>query len=125
MGYKQWDKSSALVQKGMFGYKQKPGQPVVRAVAKSKLTCIDLGGAGDCGFRAAAAAMIDNILFKSRANQELARKLLEFHATYFEQERMPSRLMTPAEHFSILIEHSSRAKFLVELAYALRQATVN
>ncbi|KTD28895.1 hypothetical protein [Legionella micdadei] len=45
---------------------------------------IDVGGIGDCGFRAAATAMVDNILERpARENQELANYLLKLHSIYF------------------------------------------
>jgi hypothetical protein len=121
-------KLSTLVTSGMFGSKQKTSLPLVRAInSNPKLVCVDLGGAGDCGFRAAAAAMIDNILLvKSRANQALAKRLLDFHATYFEQQQISIRLITPVDHLAKLLESPyARAKFLGELAFALRQETVN
>ena len=73
--------------------------------------------------------MIDNILsLKSRANQELAQKLLEVHKVHFDQPQFPttSRLETQAEKTakqlaSLVEDPAKRAKFIVELAYALRQ----
>lgn len=109
-----------------FGYKR-------NSAVHSKLIPTHVGGKGDCGYRSAAVAMISNILsIKTRANQELAQKLLKLHATYFDQPQIPttSRLVTPAEQiakqFANLLEHPvNRAKFIIELAYALRQEAVN
>ncbi|CDZ76043.1 hypothetical protein BN59_00307 [Legionella massiliensis] len=123
------EKISTPVTSGFFGSKFKTDLPHnTRAVnTTSKLTYVDVGGDADSDFRSVAAAMIDNILLvRSRANQDLAKKLLEIHATHFEQTQIPVRLMTHAEILAKLLEApQSRAKFLNELAYALRQETVS
>lgn len=88
---------------------------------------IDVGGIGDCGFRAAATAMVDNILERpARENQELANYLLKLHSIYFPQQNTPTRLLTPVERLKKLVEAPvNRAKFVLEIAFALRQATVD
>ena len=94
--------------------------------SKSKLTYVNVGGNGDCGFRSVAAAMINNALFiKSSANQALAKKLLDLHAAYFEQR--PTRpLLTAVQRLDELLKLPTyRAQFLVELAYVLRQKAVD
>jgi hypothetical protein len=84
---------------------------------------VNVGGAGDCGFRAAAAAMLDNILTKPRLNQELAEKLLKLHNAYFPGKRA-ARLAS--EQIKMLIETpAERALFLSQLAYVLRQSAVD
>jgi hypothetical protein len=89
---------------------------------------VNVGGEGDCGFRAAAAAMIDNILTKPRTNQELAKKLLALHDKYFHEDhrKRAARLLKPSEQILTLTETpSKRALFLSQLAYALRQVAVD
>ncbi|MBA2651345.1 MAG: hypothetical protein H0U73_03635 [Tatlockia sp.] len=121
-------KTSTQVSLGIFGSQQKTNHPKLHAIdIKPKL--VDLGGDGDCGFLSAAGAMINNIvLIPSRANKNLAKKLLTFHETYFDQKEISKRLMEPDERLKELLKGLTlpeRAKFLAELAYALRQETVN
>lgn len=112
---------------GFFVDKIKTGTPIAHAVkAQQNKVWVNVGGTGDCGFRSAAAAMIDNVLVKPRANQGLAEDLIKLHADYFEQQAIQIRLLTSAEHLAKLVEAPiARAKFLSELAYALRQVTVD
>lgn len=92
----------------------------------NKLESVDVGGNGDCGFRSAAAAMIDNVLMKPRANQELAKRLLEIHDLYFSSQQSALGLMTHNARIKKLIEiPAARAKFLQEMAFALRQVAVD
>ena len=107
-----------------FGTKIRVSTPA-HTITKPKKVLVDMGGLGDSGFRSAAAAILDNIVLKKRTNQKLAEKVRELHANYFDQQPMPARLLTPSEHVAKLIETPvARARFISELAYALRQETV-
>lgn len=90
-----------------------------------QLTTVDLGGQGDSCFRAAAAAMIDNIFTKPAENIKLAESLCLIHSIYFQQREIPGRSTTFADLLKSLVQLPVRAKFLHELAYALRQITVD
>lgn len=111
---------------GFFGDKIKAGTPIAQAAkAKKNKVWVNVGGTGDF-FRSAAAAMIDNVLAKPRANQDLAENLIKLHADNYEQQPIQARLLTPAEHLAKLVEAPiARAKFLSELTDALRQVTVD
>jgi OTU-like cysteine protease len=102
--------------------------PVIPAEQPEPKLVVNVGGAGDCGFRAAAAAMIDNILTKPRANQELAKKLLALHDKYFHEDhrKRAARLFKPSEQIVALTETpTKRALFLSQLAWVLRQVAVD
>ena len=107
---------------GFFGNR---GHTAVLAGELSKKPrFVNVGGAGDCGFRSIAAGMIDNVLVNPRANEGLAAALLAYHAKYFEQPNR-ERYKTASEHFAQLVQRAQSRKFLSELAYALRQIAVD
>lgn len=107
-----------------FGGKIKTGTQA-QAVKPQKRFWVNVGGLEDSAFRAAAVAMIDNVLLKPKANQELAKYLIELHKKHFEQQQIPSNLLTSAERLAKLVEAPiSRARFISELSFALRQETV-
>lgn len=112
---------------GFFKANVAAGAPLYQTVSKPKPSFVDVGGTGDCGFRGAAAAMLSNCGDEpARGNQALAKYLLELHASYFPQQQIPDRLMTPVEHLAKLTEAPhNRAKFVLELSHALRQETVD
>ncbi|KTC84617.1 MULTISPECIES: OTU domain-containing protein [Legionella] len=112
---------------GFFKTNVRAGAPLYQTVSKPEPSFVDVGGTGDCGFRGAAAAILSNIGDEpARDNQVLAKYILEIHASYFSQQPIFDRLMTPVEHLSKLVEAPhNRAKFVLELSYALRQVTVD
>ena len=114
-------------QTGFFDTRVKAVPIPSPAVFAQKSNIINLGGnGGDCGFRAMAATIMDNIFVRPRANEELAKNILILHAHYFPQSPKAVRLMTNTQHFSSLASSpTSRARFLTELAYVLRQAAVD
>ncbi|WP_028388942.1 OTU domain-containing protein [Legionella fairfieldensis] len=89
------------------------------------LAFIDVGGEKDCGFRSVAAAMVSHIVFHPAFNQQLARKLLDHYYKYFTIELMTERYLTPADYFTFRIKATGRATFVNELAFVLRQVTVD
>lgn len=99
----------------------------IAQVSKPARKSIDVGGTGDCGFRSLAAGIVDNILSnKSRANQELISVLFERHFKYFPQPQPVGRLLTPAERLEQIVRNPfDMAKFIVALAYTLRQIAVD
>ncbi|WP_131782087.1 hypothetical protein [Legionella gresilensis] len=87
---------------------------------------VDVGSKnGDCGFRAIAAAIIDNVLTRRRLNQPLLVAILEQHSKYFNLPQAAG-LLTPIERLLQLIDRpSAMSKFLTEFAYTLRQIAVD
>src|SRR4051812_44573645 len=64
--------------------KSTPLSPAVKVARKP----INVGGVGDCGFKAVAAAIIANILNnQSAANEKVAHKLLQFYTQYITKEQ--------------------------------------
>lgn len=115
---------------GFFSAKTK----LVKPEKIEKLVCIDVGRGKDCGFRAAAVAMVDNILAKPRANEDLARKLLKLHQEYFPQPPIAKSfqqqysLRTPTKRLAMRVETRdvrAKANYLSELAFVLRQVAVD
>ncbi|WP_419419870.1 hypothetical protein ACNVED_00765 [Legionella sp. D16C41] len=90
----------------------------------TKRSLVDIGHE-DCGFRAVAAAIIDNVLSRRRLNQPLLVEILEQHSKYFTLPQAAG-LLTPAERLLQLINRpETMAKFVAEFAYTLRQITVS
>lgn len=91
----------------------------------SKPTFVDVGGNGDCGFRAVAAGLIDNFLSHPHVKGEWLNRLLTQHFKYFpEQRTTPAGLWTPAERMQQLLKHVRMGELLQTLAYTLRQMAV-
>lgn len=100
----------------------KPSIPSNRVFSKS----LDLGGQGDCGFRAMAAALVD--LAQVEGRQPLQQMLLKLFRTYHEQLHLKlkeGKLNLQPEHVQNLnwhnLTHWHVDKAIAVLAYALRQ----
>lgn len=94
-------------------------QPVLHS---SKRTLVDLGGAGDCGFRAIVAGVIENILSHPNQNDTLAKKLVDLHAQHFPTS---SRQRKASEQIKEYMQQPFPLRFLIDMAYALRQSGVD
>lgn len=104
--------------------------------APKKKRLHNVGGQGDCGFRALAAGMVDNIIANgrlvhvkpnqelSRANQEFCGRLLQQHLERFPHynEEIGEGLWTPIERLERM---RHKQGFIPDLAYTLRQAAVD
>lgn len=115
-----------MVQKNSTQFKPAFFGSRINKVLSSKLTYVNVGGNGDCGFRSVAAAIIDNFLFKkstveqAAADKALIKKLLGLHAFYLEKPKS----LSEQELVELLKQPAARAEFLVELAMVLRQEAV-
>ncbi len=93
----------------------------------NKSVFVDVGGNGDCGFRAVAAGLIDSFLVHPRGNGQWLTKVLANHFSYFPEQRtkLPG-LVTAAERMQHLINHRhlSMRELLQTMAYTLRQMAV-
>ena len=86
---------------------------------------VDVGDKKDCGFQAAAAAIISNGLTKPRTNHELLSLLLAHHTKYFTIGPVIGHSLTPAQRFEkMLAKPDIMAQFIRDLAYTLRQLAV-
>ncbi|MFC3909837.1 OTU domain-containing protein [Legionella dresdenensis] len=95
------------------------------ATEKDQAALVNMGGTGDCGFRAVAAAIIDNVFSNPHFNSKALARISVRHREYFPASQT-GRLTTPAEWF----KHQSRepalmAQFVRDLAYTLRQMAVD
>ncbi|WP_133128146.1 OTU domain-containing protein [Legionella nagasakiensis] len=101
--------------------------PVKTAVAATKLqpAFINMGGSGDCGFRAVAAGLIDNFLSGHRFKPDLISKVLKRHKTYFKEHRLDLVLATPLEELRELTRRVPMAELIQKMAYTLRQMAVD
>lgn len=101
----------------------------VKAVAepnKISKTLVDVGGEGDCGFRALAAAFIDNVLTHRYINPQAIKKLLDEH-----EQRYPAHqyhglaLPTPRDRMLELINHVPMSVLIPTMGDTLRQMAVD
>lgn len=85
---------------------------------------VDVGGTGDCGFRAVAAGLIDQFLEHPRKSPEWLSSVLAKHFVYFPDHRttLPG-LVTAAERMQQMI-NNVRLKLIPALAFTLRQIAV-
>ena len=117
--------SSNKVDHGFFP-KKTSINAVSMPVAK-KSVFLDVGGNGDCGFRAIAAGIIDNFLEQSsHLRGDLLKKVLDAHFNYFPQQKtlMPG-LVKPADRMAQLIRTTRMGELVQSLAYTLRQMAVD
>jgi len=91
---------------------------------QSRIGFVDVGGDGDCGFRAVAATLLDEFMRHPRRHATLWNKLLTAHFDYFSEPRRSSSLMTHTERVTALMNHLSLAKLIQSLAFTLRQLAV-
>ena len=91
----------------------------------AKRVFVDVGGNGDCGFRAIAAGLLDYFLMHPRMNGELLNKVLSSHFSYFPTHRttMPG-LVKASERMERLIKQVRMTELLPAMAYTLRQLAV-
>lgn len=85
---------------------------------------VDVGGKGDCGFRASAVGIIEKSLLEKRNNPELGN-LLKRHFELFPDQNPKLRLSTPVEVLNHLQNHPGMAAFVRTFAYTLRQIAVD
>lgn len=91
----------------------------------TKLSFVNVGGTGDCGFRSVAACLIDDFLFNRRAlNQKLFTELLARYFDYFPQAQPFGR--TALERMENMVRSPlAMAECTRRLAYVLRQIAVD
>lgn len=118
------------IAKSFFG---SPIKPVAQTVATAKVA-VNVGGDGDCGFRALAAGIIDNmlldqqmrkVLLRPRKNQKAISVLCEQYFKYFPEQNTPRALATPEERFMQLIRTKGMAEVVRKLAFVIRQVAVS
>jgi len=92
----------------------------------SRRAIVDVGGNGDCGFRAIAAGIMDNVLANKAlfANKVLMTTLFEIYDRY-----APANMSQPKDPYerlkNIFVAPMQRAQFIVNLAVVLRHMAVD
>ncbi|VEH13882.1 OTU domain-containing protein [Legionella jordanis] len=84
---------------------------------------VDVGGNGDCGPRAIAAAFISKALAENKNSPEL-QALLQRHFMYYPQHKATIRLATPMDSLRFIIRHFSMGELVDKLADTIRQVAV-
>ena len=108
-------------------FNSQPDHAVAPATLDKKPVFVDVGGNGDCGFRAVAAGIIDHFLMHPRLmNNDFLKKILDLHFGYFPEHRttMPG-LVTAAERMLQLTKQLRMNTLIQTLSYSLRQMAVN
>ncbi len=92
---------------------------------EEKPVVVDVGGTGDCGFRAAAAGLLDQFLLSPRATTDWLNPILAKHFAYFPSHRssLPG-LVTSTERMQYLMKHVEMNALIPALAFTLRQLAV-
>ncbi len=112
---------------GFFGTRATSG-PQLTPKTKQDLRAIfvDVGGQGDCGFRALAAAIIDKALSDKLRSRELTKSLLQQHFNYFPEQQPLGHLLTSTDQIELMSKTPfSMAKLIQTMAYTLRQIAVD
>lgn len=92
----------------------------------SQRALVDVGGYGDCGFRALAAGILDNVLLNKAllANKKLIVTLFAAYDHYFSADL--SQPGDPYERLKHMFAVSAqRSELIIRLAYVLRQIAVS
>jgi hypothetical protein len=111
------------MEKIMPFFKSAQEKPVL---PRSRRELVDVGGNGDCGFRAIAAGWIDNFLHYPQLDKESLSILLENHFKYYPEHRPElTGLVAPKDKMSRLIGAIERPRLIQALAYTLRQIAVD
>ena len=111
---------------------QEPREQFTQHPPRKKKQLVNVGGKGDCGFRALAAGMVDNIDANDRiaratanqglrdANKEFCKKLMDRFLARFPhyKEDVPGGQWTSVQ---VLERMRHKQGFIPDLAYALRQ----
>lgn len=96
-------------------------QPIIKT-----RTVVNVGGNGDCGFRAVAAGFIDNFLMHSHFSVELLSKVLYPHFVYYPQHRpQMTGLMTVNDFMKGMLANVSMPELIQTMAFTLRQLAVD
>lgn len=90
-------------------------------------TFINVGMQEDCGFRAVAVGLLQNIVTHPRINADLIKLLLKEHVKYFEQQLTAQHpaLIKPYDRMIHLIESKGMPELVLAMAYTLRQMVVD
>lgn len=91
----------------------------------SKKMPIDLGQGGDSGFRAVAAAIINDFLDNPRAHLEPFKQIIEKHYKIFFEQRPKQNLLTIADKIKLLCTQIRMPELVASMAYTLRQIAVD
>lgn len=91
-----------------------------------KLTPVNVGGNGDCGFRSVAAGLIDAF---PRVDEDVLKRIFAHYYIYYPKDIPPkeSGSLTEAERMDFLLRdyRGSMSQLLKNLAFVLRQMAVN
>ena len=100
-------------------------------IKPKKKTLTNLGGSGDCGFRAMAAAIVENIRSNYHRNEGLYHKLLQRHLEIFSHKygsifpTNPKAEDRYIAHVHRLEQMCTKPGFISDLAFTLRQVAVD
>lgn len=87
---------------------------------------VNVGGQGDCGFRAIAAGLIDNFNVFPRLNKPLLQKVLQSHLSYYPQHRpLIQSLEDPRQLMAQVLRRIDMSELIPSMAYTLRQLAVD
>lgn len=102
------------------------GNSVNLAKKAQKAKFVNVGGAGDCGFRSIAAGIVDNYLANPRSNQALYLQFLEPLLKKYPFRQPPGRSFTPVERAQALLENPAcMADIINNLSKTLREIAVD
>jgi hypothetical protein len=91
---------------------------------------VDVGGYGDCGFRAIAAGLIDlydsdKIPVNIAVHRDMLRIIISRHYDYFPRQEIVKKGAKYGEKFKDLIDTQPRSVLVETLAFTLRQLAVD
>jgi|GEM_PF-1581518 len=100
--------------------------PLGTTDAGKKPVLVDVGGNGDCGFRAVAAGFIDNFISNERIKSDLLGRVLSRHFRHYpNQKPVAPGLVTPAERMQQLIKQVPMPELVQTLGFTFRQLAVD
>jgi hypothetical protein len=113
---------------GFFPRDERQSLLVASTTVKTRQT-VDMGGNGDCGFRAIAAGILDNVLSFKEINEQSLCTVLSAHFLYFPRHRSSfttsSPRTTPRDWLLSMLKQIPRAELVQAMAFTLRQIAVD
>lgn len=110
---------------GVHTPNQSAGQSSIHVVNGQKKVAVDVGGQGDCGFRAVAAGLLDHVLGSDRSHDAVLKNVMERYFQYYPQFKPEGRYLTAKDRLESLSRNVHMPELITTLAYVLRQMAVD
>jgi len=115
-----------MAEVSFFGSTPRKNSFPISAIPQKRAS-INVGEKGDCGYRAIACGIIENLCTNNPpGHQQALTKIYELHRELFPPKDMKEKALAPLAWINHMVaDPKSRAKFIRDLAFTLRQISVD